>query len=100
LCFTSTRHRAPLFITRLDNLPATDDQPVPKSLLRLVNPVQKLKKKKPPKTGAEVKSDELSFSRKTGETLGDYLDRVDIEGREHLVEAAKKSKGTSERRKK
>ncbi len=44
--------------------------------------------------------EEQTFSRREGESLNDYLDRIDIESRERLVELSKKSKGTSERRKK
>ncbi len=45
-------------------------------------------------------SEEQTFSRREGESLNDYLDRIDIESRARLVELSKKSKGTSERRKK
>lgn len=50
--------------------------------------------------GSTAEQDELKFSRKEGESLNDYLDRIDVESRARLVELSKKSRGASERRKK
>ena len=99
---------------REENLPPgslTDDQPVPKSLLRIVRSNsgksdKKMKRKQKPSETSHTKemgiddSEEQTFSRREGESLNDYLDRIDIESRARLVELSKKSKGTSERRKK
>ena len=50
--------------------------------------------------GIDALEEEQTFLRREGESLNDYLDRIDIESRARLVELSKKSKGTSERRKK
>lgn len=98
--------------SREENLPPqsqSDDQPVPKSLLRLLNPKPRMKKipQKQASSGetkreavSKSESQEQVYSRREGESLKSYLDRVDAESRARLVVLSKKSKGTSERRKK
>lgn len=101
---------------REENLPPTlptDDQPIPKSLLRIIRSSQPPKKSHPRKLHDQASSsaeltappkehteDDGSFSRREGESLTDFLDRIEVESRARLVELSKKSKGTSERRKK
>ncbi len=85
---------------------------MPKSLLRIVRSSsgksdKKMKRRQKPtetshtkEMGIDALEEEQTFLRREGESLNDYLDRIDIESRARLVELSKKSKGTSERRKK
>lgn len=121
---------------RIDDLPpdAPDDQPMPKTLSRLLKSSQQitvhsskaLQKKKASscnnfrqesdsrdKESSRKESEGVSarvgdgqkrdqepvFKRQRGESLKAYLERIDIESNARLMEAYRKSRGKSDRRK-
>ena len=129
---------------RVDNLPpeAPDDQPVPKTLSRLLKAGKQLsnnrRKKKSASDSADPRRGHLEgaeegeetsskkklvgkrslkgevdsvsvideendrkplFKRQKGESLKAYLERIDIESNARIMEAYRKSRGKSERRK-
>ena len=103
---------------RLDNLAPDDedDQPVPKSVIRLMNSVPCKKGSKPatgvsnkdsikvhhsekPKSAQSLDKEEPEFQRRKGEGLKEYLDRMDVESNARIMDAFRKSRRVSDRRK-
>ena len=113
----------------VDLCPVNDDQPVPKSLVRLMKRAESIKtlnnKEKSreemqesrgsggesaatgqkPVVGGERKEgrgarEEPMFSKRKGESLKSYLERVDVEANARIMETFRKNRKPSERRKK
>ena len=115
----------------VDLCPVNDDQPVPKSLVRLMKRAESIKtlnnkeksreemqesrgsggesaatRQKPAVVGERKEGrgrdarEEPMFSKRKGESLKSYLERVDVEANARIMETFRKNRKPSERRKK
>ena len=113
----------------VDLCPVNDDQPVPKSLVRLMKRAESIKDLNNKKSREEVQEsrgsggesaateqnpvvvgegkegsgrdarEEPMFSKRKGESLKSYLERVDVEANARIMETFRKNRKPSERRK-
>lgn len=84
-----------------------DEQPVPKTLVRLMKRAEALTGKKKavravdvtkPEQAASTQPDQ-SFKRKDGESVKAYLNRIDVESNQHIMNLHKKNRKMREARK-
>ncbi|KAL5473179.1 hypothetical protein EMCRGX_G027628 [Ephydatia muelleri] len=85
-----------------------DEQPVPKTLVRLMKRAEALTGKKKAVRAVDVTSKpeqatstqpDQSFKRKDGESVKAYLNRIDVESNQHIMNLHKKNRKTREARK-